>query len=211
MNSNELSPALGYRTGCPCVLPPIGGGGCRHHGFVCGAELHWQLQAGAAGSGSTKEELGSNVCLAGGTNDARRRPLVEGHWVSWEGRRRGRPEAVQVRADFLCAAPGFVLSQIQFDSRRSSGAREIDSICLEFSIFGFPPSLPASCAVRHVAVGLRVVLGAWRFEAFAGWPDQPVGVGGGSTPPSPTWLCLVKPFHPHHVLYRLGFSGGSYY
>ena len=57
--------------------------------------------------------------------------------ASWEGRRRGRPEAVQVRADFLCAAPGFVLSQIQFDSRRSSGAREIASICLEFFIFGF--------------------------------------------------------------------------
>ena len=31
-----------------------------------------------------------------------------------------------------------------------------------------------------------------------------------STPPPSTRLCLVQPFHPHHVHYRLGFSGGSY-
>ena len=31
-----------------------------------------------------------------------------------------------------------------------------------------------------------------------------------STPPPSTRLCLVQPFHPHHVYYRLGFSGGSY-
>ena len=92
---------------------------------------------GLLGVALQQEELGSNVCLAGGANDARRLPLVEGHLDSWEGRRRGRPEAAQVRADFLCAPPGFVLPQIQFDSRRSSGAREIASICLEFFIFGF--------------------------------------------------------------------------
>ena len=89
------------------VLPPTGGG-CRHHGFVCGAELHWQLQARAAGSGSTKEELGSNVCLADGANDARGLPLGRSSLDCVKRRRRGLPEATRVRAEFLGAPPGFV-------------------------------------------------------------------------------------------------------
>ena len=71
------------------------------------------------------------------------------------------------------------LLQIQLNSRRSSGAREIAPIFLEFFIFGFPPSLPASCAAGHVAVGLRFVLASFRIGAFAGLPDQPVVRGGG--------------------------------
>ena len=117
-------------------------------------------------SGSTKEELGSNVCLADGANDAR-----DCHWSRLIGLR----EAQAARPAGSDPGPGRLpgraswlrLLQIQLNSRRSSGAREIAPIFLEFFIFGFPPSLPASCAVRHDAVGLRIAR-ALRFEAFAG-------------------------------------------
>ena len=59
-------------------------------------------------SGSTKEELGSNVCLADGANDARGLPLGRSSLDCVKRRRRGLPEATRVRAEFLGAPPGFV-------------------------------------------------------------------------------------------------------
>ena len=106
----------------------------------------------------------------------------------------GRPEPNRVRAGGLCAVSFARSSQNPFTPRRSSKCRGL-SLLQEFFICGFPPSLPASCAAGHVAVGLRFVLASFRIGAFiCGLAGPASGTWGEfSTPPPSTRLCLVQP------------------
>ena len=84
------------------VLPPTGGGGCRHHGFVCGAELSWQLQArGAPGVALQKRSWAPTFVWQMGLMTQEDCPLVGRSSLDCvKRRRRGLPEATRVRADY---------------------------------------------------------------------------------------------------------------